>query len=63
MMGLDAIWVIEQDYKKKIDLKRKAIKEDPKWMNLIRQKAQERHLSVDSMITLDAIWVTDNAKK
>lgn len=32
------------------------IKKTPEWMNQINEKAKKRGLSVDSMITLDAIW-------
>ena len=32
------------------------IKNTPEWMNQINEKAKDRGLSVDSMITLDAIW-------
>lgn len=34
----------------------KHIKQTPEWMNQINEKAKQRGLSVDSMITLDAIW-------
>lgn len=32
------------------------IRKTPEWMNQINEKAKQRGLSVDSMITLDAIW-------
>ncbi len=63
MITLDAIWVVEDDYKKQLQWQRQAIKSNPKWMEQIKIKANARKLSVDSMVNLDAKWVTDNAEK
>jgi hypothetical protein len=41
---------------------RRAIKGDNKWMSEIEQKAQKRGISVDSMLTLDALWVLEQKK-
>ena len=41
---------------------RRAIKGDNKWMSEIEQKAQKRGISIDSMLTLDAIWVIEQQK-
>jgi hypothetical protein len=41
---------------------RGAIKGDNKWMSEIEQKAQKRGISIDSMLTLDAMWVLEQQK-
>ena len=41
---------------------RRAIKGDNKWMSEIEQKAQKRGISIDSMLTLDAMWVLEQQK-
>ncbi len=33
---------------------------DDKWLESVKKKAKERNLSVDSMITLDAMWMVKN---
>jgi len=70
MITLDAMWVTDnaewdakQERMKKIASLRKTIMSTPDWMDQIRKKAQERHLTIDSMITLDAIWAADNPKE
>lgn len=37
-----------------------AISGDKKWMEQIQQKAKERGISADSMLTLDALWIIEN---
>src|ERR1017187_513909 len=59
MITLDAIYVKELDYQKKVNDTRNFIKTDTNWMKQIEQKAKDRKIPVDSMITLDAIWATD----
>jgi len=36
------------------------IKSDPKWYDLVKEKAQKRKISVDSMLKLDARYVLKN---
>ena len=38
-----------------------AIKGDAKWIEQIQQKAKDRGISADSMLTLDAIWQINNS--
>ncbi len=47
-------------FKKDVRQKRLDIMKDKEWMKDIEKKAAERKISVDSMITLDAIWVLQN---
>ncbi len=39
---------------------KKRILSDEKWLNNVKQKALKRHISLDSMLTLDAIWMIEN---
>ncbi|HTA84408.1 MAG TPA: glycosyltransferase family 39 protein [Bacteroidia bacterium] len=39
------------------------IRSDSNWISNIRTKALAKHISVDSMLTLDAIWTIKTAKK
>ena len=39
------------------------IKEDKKWMALIRQKALKNKITVDSMLYIDAKWMIENKGK
>lgn len=64
MLILDAVWQIEQETRQNNDLGMpktfpevvKHIKNTPEWLNQIKLKANKRGVSVDSMITLDALW-------
>lgn len=47
----------------RIKLLKERIKNSPDWMGQIIIKAKERNISVDSMTTLDAIWMADQSKK
>lgn len=40
-----------------IDNTKKAIKDDPSWLSKVTKKAQGKEISVDSMMTLDAIYM------
>lgn len=51
------------EYQKKIRTIREQIKASPGWMDQIAIKAKDKKISIDSMITLDAIWVIDQEKK
>jgi len=46
----------DPEFQKKVNDLRNYIKSDEEWMKHIEQKAAENQVSVDSMITLDAIW-------
>ena len=46
----------DPEFQKKVNDLRNYIKTDKEWMKHIEQKAAENQVSVDSMITLDAIW-------
>jgi hypothetical protein len=52
----------KSEYQKKIQKLRDQIQGNAEWMIQIEQKAKDRSISVDSMITLDAIWVIDQEK-
>ncbi|MBK9722908.1 MAG: hypothetical protein IPO78_15035 [Saprospiraceae bacterium] len=39
------------------------IKLDPGWFEHVKKKAKEKNISLDSMLTLDAIWVLTNENK
>lgn len=67
MMTIDAIWfkenVLNYNPQKKplsdMEKTKELIIHNPTWMKEIREKAKDRNISVDSMITLDAIWYMD----
>ena len=46
-----------------IDYYKRHIINDTAYYELVRKKAKQRNISVDSMIELDAIWLYKNAKK
>jgi hypothetical protein len=71
MMTLDALWYITAIMKttpteKEPELTLSSVKEsiyhNNEWMQDIRKKAAARGISVDSMMTLDAIWYMENKK-
>jgi hypothetical protein len=39
-----------------------SIKNTPEWLEKVKQKAIEKNIPIDSMILLDAIWMTDSEK-
>ncbi len=47
-------------YDAMIKLKMKSIKEDEKWLTLVKEKAIKNKIPLDSMIYLDAKWTVDN---
>jgi len=53
----------QSEYQKKIKQIREQIKANREWMDQIEIKAKGKKISIDSMITLDAIWVIDQEKK
>jgi len=46
----------DPEFQKKVNDLRNYIKTDKEWMKHIEEKAAKNRVSVDSMITLDAIW-------
>lgn len=69
MVYLNAKYAIDMDiFKAKKDegfsikIMKENIKRDQKWMEQISGKAKERNISIDSMITLDAIWQLNQIK-
>ena len=42
---------------------KQSIRSDSSWISEIRAKAMTKHISVDSMLTLDALWTLKNIKK
>jgi hypothetical protein len=59
--------VIKTNYRynihREIDLVKKRIKRDEKWLSHIVEKAEKKGISLDSMLTLDAIWMVDEEEK
>jgi hypothetical protein len=53
----------ENTYQQKVTKKRKEILSNEKWMELVREKALKKNISIDSMVTLDAIWLIKNEEK
>jgi len=51
------------NYKALIEDKIKLIYNDEKWLNTIREKAQKKGISLDSMVYLDAKWMIDTYGK
>lgn len=52
------------DFKEKVAALREYMRTDTQWMELLRKKATDRKISLDSMMTLDAIYqVEQNEKK
>lgn len=66
MVTLDAIWYYNNngalEILDPIEKVKKQIVLNPQWMQQIKNKAAERKISVDSMMTLDAIWYLQNKK-
>lgn len=52
----------DAEFQNKLNKLRDYIKQDKKWLSDIEKKAKLRNISVDSMITLDAIWQIQNPK-
>lgn len=53
----ETIHFLRDDYAKKTGDIIRDIRGVPQWLQAISQKAAEKHISVDSMLTLDARWV------
>lgn len=47
-------------FRQRVNAQKEKIKADEDLMKSIENKAKERYLSIDSMLTLDAIWILDN---
>lgn len=52
--------VVQPIVKDSIDQLRSIIRADRDWMKSIEEKAAKRKISVDSMLTLDAIWIIEH---
>lgn len=52
----------DAEFQTKLNKLRDYIKQDKKWLSDIEKKAKLKNISVDSMITLDAIWQIQNPK-
>ncbi|MFA5418808.1 MAG: hypothetical protein WC341_10150 [Bacteroidales bacterium] len=50
------------EFQEKVRRLRNKIKSSEEWMKLIESKANNKNISVDSMLTLDAIWIIKNEK-
>jgi len=48
------------EYHRKINELKTAMKNDPQWFHSIEVKAKDKKIPVDSMMTLDAIWMIEN---
>lgn len=53
----ETVRYLHEDYNKKTGRIIQEMRGVPQWMQLISQKASEKHISVDSMLMLDARWV------
>lgn len=54
--------VLADNRQRKIEEYIHSIKNTPDWLEKVKQKAIQKNIPLDSMILLDAIWITDNAK-
>jgi len=54
--------MLSPEFQEKLNSMRNYIKDDKKWFEAIKIKAQQQNISVDSMVTLDAIWVLQHDK-
>jgi hypothetical protein len=54
---------LDTTYKRKLTDMRNRIKDDADWFKQVTEKAQKKGVPVDSMLTLDAIWVIEQQKK
>ncbi|HKJ78660.1 MAG TPA: hypothetical protein VKA10_03950 [Prolixibacteraceae bacterium] len=52
----------DAEFQQKVINLKNYIRTDKKWMEQIERKANEKNVSVDSMLTLDAIWQIENAE-
>jgi len=59
----EAIPELNKLYQRKINEHKKNIKKDANWYELIKQKANYKSISIDSMLTLDAIYLMEKEKK
>ncbi len=59
---VDELTIHPVDFKKEEEIQKikNRILSDENWLNQVKQKATKRGISVDSMLTLDAIWVYNN---
>ncbi len=66
MMTIDAMWYFQREgpLKKELFINdvKSLIKSNPVWIKNVHAKAKQRGLSIDSMMTLDAIWYIQQQK-
>lgn len=67
-MTVNAVWLIDNDpaFKLKqspIENIKRNMRSDPQWMKEIERKANDNKISVDSMMTRDAIWMGRKEKE
>jgi hypothetical protein len=53
----------EEQRSRRIDEIRDGILRNPDWLNLVKEKAAQKNIPLDSMITLDAIYVFEEEMK
>jgi hypothetical protein len=58
--GIDNGHRISKEFYEKVSEMRNYMRKDSVWFDKIKIKAQERKISVDSMLTIDAIWMLQN---
>lgn len=61
--GIKKKSILDPEIQKKISEIRNYIKSDEKWMKEIERKAAVNKVSVDSMITVDAIWILKDRRE
>jgi hypothetical protein len=60
--GFDRGDPLDMAYQKNLEEKKQSISADSNWMKNIRQKAKDNAISVDSALTMDAIYILDQVE-
>lgn len=60
--GWTPLDVLTETRQQKINAFIHAIKSTPEWLEDVKEKANQKNIPLDSMILLDAIWMTDSEK-
>jgi hypothetical protein len=60
--GWTPLDVLTETRQQKINAFIHAIKSTPEWLEDVKGKANQKNIPLDSMILLDAIWMTDSEK-
>jgi hypothetical protein len=53
---------LSEDFNQRMMRMEQIIRNSPQWMEIIRQKALKRNLSIDEMVRIDARWMIENNK-